>query len=197
MEDQIAKLFAESARAVSAAGSHLPGRIARAVEMIVACCKSGGSVLLFGNGGSAADAQHIACELVGRFMLDRPPIRAQALSTDTSSLTAISNDYGYDGVFARQVEACGRAGDVAVGLSTSGNSANVVAALAKAREIGMSTIAFTGDGGGECAGLADVLLDPTHPQWEFSDEQKGKYWENSNDSKLSTVTNPLSADAAV
>jgi D-sedoheptulose 7-phosphate isomerase len=115
-------------------------------------------VLIFGNGGSAADAQHIAGELVGRFFLERPAYRAVALTTDTSVLTAVGNDYGFDQVFARQVEALGRVGDVAIALSTSGNSANVVEGLKQARKQGMRTIAFTGEGGGKCRDLADVLL---------------------------------------
>lgn len=111
--------------------------------------RANGKILFFGNGGSAADAQHLACELEGRFYLDRPALPALALTVNTSSLTAIGNDYGYEVVFARQVEAIGRRGDVAVGISTSGNSANVVAALRKARELGLVTMGFTGRGGGK------------------------------------------------
>lgn len=159
MEDKIRDLFAESADAVSQAAQHLTGRIGQAVELIVACYRDGGGVLIFGNGGSAADAQHIACELVGRLMFDRPALKAQALSTNTSSLTCLANDYDYESVFARQIEACGCDRDVAIGLSTSGNSANVVAGLARARELGLKTLAITGAGGGKCAELADVLLD--------------------------------------
>ncbi len=159
MKDPIGSLFDEAANTILQAGEHLADRINQAVEIIVACYESGGGLLLFGNGGSAADAQHIACELVGRFMLDRPPLKAQALSTDTSSLTSIANDYDYETTFARQLQAQGGPDDVAVGLSTSGNSPNVVAGLAMARQIGMKTIALTGCGGGKCAELADVLLD--------------------------------------
>jgi len=159
MEAEIAKLFDESLAAIGSAKDHLAGPIAQAVRIIIDCYKAGGGLFTFGNGGSAADAQHIACELVGRFMLDRPPLKAQALSANTCSLTCLANDYDYERTFSRQLEACGRAGDVAVALSTSGNSANVVAALAKARQIGMKTIALTGPGGGKCAKLADVLLD--------------------------------------
>lgn len=159
MEDQIRSMFDEAGEAIRQSCTHLTERISQAVEVIVQCYESGGGVLLFGNGGSAADAQHIACELVGRFMFDRAPLKAQALSANSSSLTCVANDYGYETVFARQIEACGTEHDVAIGLSTSGDSPNVVAALAKARELGMKTIAFTGPGGGKCAEFADVLLD--------------------------------------
>jgi D-sedoheptulose 7-phosphate isomerase len=127
--------------------------------MIVSCVRAGGGVLLFGNGGSAADAQHIAGELVGRFLRDRAPIKALALTTDSSILTSLANDSGYEGVFSRQVEALGAPGDVAAALSTSGDSPSVAAGLAAARRIGMKTLALTGEGGGRCAELADVLLD--------------------------------------
>ena len=159
MKETIRKAFNDSIDAIRQTQEHLSERIAQAVEIIVACYESGGGLLLFGNGGSAADAQHITCELVGRFKFDRPPLKAEALSANTSSLTCIGNDYDYESVFARQLEANGTDRDVAIGLSTSGNSPNVVAALAKARQIGMKTIALTGPGGGKCAELADVLLD--------------------------------------
>jgi len=159
MQEQVRTLFAESAAIIDQAGRRLSDRIVQAVQLIVACYESGGGVLVFGNGGSAADAQHIVGELVGRFMFDRPPLKAEALSTNTSSLTCLANDYDYESVFARQIEANGTDKDVAIGLSTSGNSANVVAALAKAREMRMKTIALTGHGGGKCAEFADVLLD--------------------------------------
>jgi D-sedoheptulose 7-phosphate isomerase len=159
MIDEIRRLFDESAATAGKAREHLAARIAEAVGIITDACKSGRGVLLFGNGGSAADAQHIAGELVGRFLSERRPLRAEALSTDTSVLTAIANDYGYESVFARQIEAKGSRGDVAVAITTSGNSPSVVAGLAKARQLGMRTIALTGAGGGKCAALADVLLD--------------------------------------
>lgn len=159
MEDPIRRLFDESLGTIRLAREQLGDRIRQAADIIVASYRSGGGLLLFGNGGSAADAQHIACEMVGRLMFDRPPLKAEALSTNTSSLTCIANDYDYDTLFARQVQANGTGRDVAMGLSTSGNSPNVVAALAKAREMGMKTIALTGHGGGKCAALADVLLD--------------------------------------
>jgi len=159
MSERVRAIFDEARAALAAARDRLAGRIAEAAERIVAAYEAGGGVLLFGNGGSAADAQHIAAELVGRFRRERRALRAEALTANTSSLTAIANDYDYERVFARQIEAAGRAGDVAIGLSTSGNSANVVAGLERARELGLKTIALTGAGGGRCAAVADVLLD--------------------------------------
>ncbi|MCP4376868.1 MAG: SIS domain-containing protein, partial [bacterium] len=117
-----------------------------------------GGLCAFGNGGSAADAQHIVAELVGRFLIDRKPLRAQALTTDTSILTSVANDYEFDTIFSRQVEAFGHPGDIAFGISTSGNSPNVLAGLQKAKQLGMKTIALTGPGGGKCAQFADLLL---------------------------------------
>jgi len=114
--------------------------------------------LLFGNGGSAADAQHIAAEFVGRFLPDRVPLPALSLATDTSALTAISNDYGFGAVFARQVQALGNAGDIALGISTSGNSSNVLEAMDAARGKAMMTIGFTGHDGGKMTGHCDVLF---------------------------------------
>jgi D-sedoheptulose 7-phosphate isomerase len=113
---------------------------------------------LFGNGGSAADAQHIAAEFVGRFIPDRVPLPALSLATDTSALTALGNDYGYNTVFSRQVEALGNAGDVAIGISTSGNSPNVLEAVDAARKKGLFTIGFTGSDGGKMKGRTDVLF---------------------------------------
>ena len=121
--------------------------IVAAAEAIVAALKNGRSVLVFGNGGSAADAQHFAAELVGRYEQERKAWPAVALTTDTSALTAIGNDYGFDRVFARQIEALGRSGDVALGISTSGNSPNVLRALETAAARGLVTIALTGRGG--------------------------------------------------
>jgi D-sedoheptulose 7-phosphate isomerase len=159
MRDDIRSRFDEHLSVVRLTEEHLAGRIERAVEVLTEALKAGGGVLIFGNGGSAADAQHFACELVGRFLRERPAMRAEALGPDSATLTSIANDYGYEQIFARQVLGKGRPGDVAVGLSTSGNSANVCAGLAAARQAGMKTIALTGSGGGQCAELADVLLD--------------------------------------
>ncbi len=120
--------------------------------------RQGGKVLLFGNGGSAADAQHIAAELVSRFLHDRKALPAIALTTDTSILTSVANDYAYDQVFARQIEALGKQGDVAVGISTSGNSPNVLKAVARAREMGLTTVGLTGRSGGALKDAVDWCL---------------------------------------
>jgi len=125
---------------------------------IVDCYRRDGKTLFCGNGGSAADAQHLAAELSGRYYYDRPPLFAEALHVNTSYLTAVANDYSYEEVFSRLLGAMGRKGDVLIGLSTSGNSGNVVKALNKAREIGMITVGFTGEGGGKMAALCDHLL---------------------------------------
>ncbi|MDR2054664.1 MAG: SIS domain-containing protein [Desulfovibrio sp.] len=124
-----------------------------------ACIDGGGKILLCGNGGSAADAQHLAAEFVNRFLADRPALPAIALTTDTSCLTAIGNDSDFSRIFARQVEALGRRGDMLIGISTSGSSANVVAALRAARAAGVRTAGLTGLGGGDMAPLCDILLD--------------------------------------
>jgi len=129
--------------------------IARAMT---ATLRAGGKILWCGNGGSAGDSQHLAAELVGRFRRQRRGLASLALTTDSSALTSIANDYGYEAVFSRQVEALGVAGDLLVGISTSGNSQNVVAALEAARSQGLTTVAFTGAGGGRMAKLADHLF---------------------------------------
>lgn len=146
------------------AGTLAP-EVARAGESLAAALKSGGKALACGNGGSAADAQHFAAELVGRFERERPGLPAVALSTDTSALTAIANDYAYEAVFAKQVEALGRAGDVLVAISTSGSSPNVVAAVKAARAKGLAVIALTGRDGGKMAamlGPGDIHLNVPH-----------------------------------
>jgi D-sedoheptulose 7-phosphate isomerase len=127
-------------------------------EAIVAALRAGNRLLIIGNGGSAADAQHISAEIVGRYKQDRPAWAAIALTTDTSALTAISNDYGFDQVFARQVEGFGQRGDVLLALSTSGRSANILAALRTARDLGLATIGFTGSKGEAIGALCDHLL---------------------------------------
>lgn len=126
-------------------------------NLLVGAFKRGNKVLLFGNGGSAADAQHIACELAGKFYLDRPPLPAIALTTNASILTAIANDYGYGEVFARQVMALVKEGDIVIGISTSGNSPNVLRGIEEAKRLGAITIAFTGQGG-RLKELADYVL---------------------------------------
>ncbi|MCP4327573.1 MAG: SIS domain-containing protein [Alphaproteobacteria bacterium] len=129
---------------------------------LVACCarslRDGGKILLFGNGGSAADCQHLATELTVRYSRDRAPIAALALTTDSSALTAGGNDLGFDQIFARQVRALGRAGDVAIGISTSGRSANVISGLQAARDMGLMAAALGGGDGGDLPGLAEPLL---------------------------------------
>ena len=135
-----------------------PAQIALAVDLLVERFSAGNKLLVCGNGGSAADAMHICAELVGRFFKDRQALPAIALSADPAILTAWSNDYGYEFVFSRQVEALAKSGDIVWGISTSGNSKNVVGALKRARELGASTIALTGEGGGAMADYADVLL---------------------------------------
>jgi D-sedoheptulose 7-phosphate isomerase len=130
-----------------------------AVEAWTTCLQQDGKVLFCGNGGSAADAQHLAAELSGRFYHDREPLFAEALHVNTSYLTAVANDYSYEDIYARLLIAKGRKGDVLVGLSTSGNSENVVRAMQKAKDIGMVNVALTGVGGGKMAGLADIWIE--------------------------------------
>jgi D-sedoheptulose 7-phosphate isomerase len=129
-----------------------------AAKLCLDCLKNGNKILLFGNGGSAADAQHIAAELVGRYKTERKGLAAIALTTDTSALTAISNDYGYDCVFDRQVEALANTGDVAIGISTGGSSANVASALKLAKDLDCKTIGFSGRGGGVMNELCDINI---------------------------------------
>ena len=132
--------------------------IAGAAEAMIKTLRGGGKIMLCGNGGSAADAQHLAAELVGRYRKDRAPLAALALTVDTSALTAIANDYAFEEVFARQVTGLGRPGDLLLALSTSGDSANVLAAVAAARANGIATVALTGAGGGRLAPLADLAI---------------------------------------
>jgi D-sedoheptulose 7-phosphate isomerase len=141
----------------------LLARVEDAVAACVQCIRAGGKLLLAGNGGSAAEAQHIAGELVSRFGFDRPGLAAVALTTDTSILTAIGNDCGYEKIFSRQVQALGRAGDVFVGYSTSGKSPNVLQAFETARAGGLICVGFTGNGGGPMQGLCHHLLEVPSP----------------------------------
>ena len=134
------------------------GKIQQAINLIVEAYKNGKKVLFCGNGGSAADAQHLSAELSGRFYYDRKPLYAEALHVNTSYLTAVANDYSYEDIFARILEAEGGEGDILVGISTSGNSSNVLKAFEVAKRKGMHTIAFTGIGGGKMADKSDVLL---------------------------------------
>ena len=132
-------------------------------EALIDCLKAGKKILFFGNGGSAADAQHLAAEFVIRYRLNRRALPALALSTDTSALTACGNDFGFDTVFSRQIEALANAGDVAIGISTSGNSPNVLAGLAAARTKGCITVSFTAESGGKAAALADIAFKAPTP----------------------------------
>jgi D-sedoheptulose 7-phosphate isomerase len=132
--------------------------IARAGALVAEALRAGGKLLICGNGGSAADAQHIAAELTGRFQRNRPALAAIALTTDSSALTAIANDFGYDVVFSRQVEALGRKGDVLLAISTSGNSPNIVLAAERARAQGMTVVGMTGPSGGKLASHADINI---------------------------------------
>ncbi|NOZ64077.1 MAG: D-sedoheptulose 7-phosphate isomerase [Caldiserica bacterium] len=128
------------------------------VNEFVKTIKGGGKIILFGNGGSAADAQHIACELVGRFKMERKGLPAIALTTNTSVLTSVANDYNFAHIFSRQLEALGNKGDIAVGISTSGKAENVIEGLKKARELGLTTVAFTGEAGDNLKKLSDICL---------------------------------------
>jgi len=132
--------------------------VSKVSEIMVEALIRGNKPILFGNGGSAADAQHIAAEFVGRFAFDRPALPALALSVNTSCVTAIGNDYGFDVIFARQIEALGRPGDVAIGISTSGNSPNVLSAVAVARKMGLHTVALTGAAGGVLKAAVDHCI---------------------------------------
>jgi D-sedoheptulose 7-phosphate isomerase len=136
--------------------------VVAAADAMLAAFGSGAKVLIFGNGGSAADAQHFACELVGKFLRERRALPAIALTADTTQVTAIANDYGFDRVFVRQIEAHGRPGDVAVGISTSGMSANVLAGLQFAKSRGLKTVAFTGGSGGSIGEAVDVHVNVPH-----------------------------------
>ena len=132
--------------------------VARAATALVKSLKNGGTAYFCGNGGSAADAQHLAAELAGRFALERPAMAGVALTTNTSSITAIGNDYGYEFVFSRQLEGLGKNGDVLVALTTSGNSKNILEAVKAARKLGMTVVGMTGEEGGEFAKLCDIAL---------------------------------------
>ena len=158
----VAATLREAAHLHETAARVSAGAVAAAVETLSAALGSGGKVLIFGNGGSAADAQHFACELVGRFLRERQALAAIALTTDASTMTAVANDYGFDRVFVRQIEALGRPGDVAIGISTSGSSANVLAGVQYAKSRGLKTVAFTGGNGGPIGAAADVHVNVPH-----------------------------------
>jgi len=155
---QIKDILQESALVKKAIADKYSDLIGAIAELIINAYRNGGKVVLFGNGGSASAAQHIAAELVGQFLIDRQPLPAIALNTNTSILTAIANDYGFDLVFARQVEAMVRSVDVVIGISTSGNSPNVVDAIRVAKEKGAKTVGLTGITGGRLATIAELTL---------------------------------------
>ena len=158
--DRVREYLLETSRTAARTADECGAQILGATAAIVESLRGGGKLLLCGNGGSAGDAQHLATEFVSTLTLDRPrdAIAAIALTTDTSLLTAVANDYGFEHVFARQVEALGREGDVLIGISTSGNSANVVKAFERARAAGLRTIALTGESGGGLDPLADIEI---------------------------------------
>ena len=155
MKDRIIGIFDESARVKASFARENADRIIEVVRIIVAAFRGGKKVVLFGNGGSSTDASHIAAEFVNRFLIDRPPLPAIALNTDPAVITSISNDFGYDQVFSKQLAALGHEGDVVIGISTSGNSPNVIKALEVAKKGGMHTVVLTGGSGGKLAGMAD------------------------------------------
>lgn len=167
LQARVAAHFAESIAAKQQAVEVLAEPTAEAAQLMINCLMNDGKILVCGNGGSAADAQHFAAEMTGRFEKERMELAAIALTTDTSALTAIGNDYGFDHIFSKQVRALGRPGDILMGISTSGNSANIIEAIHAAHERDMQVIAFTGRDGGKIAGLLkdnDVLLNAPHPR---------------------------------
>jgi len=155
MKEQAIKAFDESASVKRQFVHEHAERIEQVVKLIATAFREGRKVLLFGNGGSATDAAHIAAEFVGRYHRDRVPLPAIALATDIAAITCIANDYGYEELFARQIRAHGQKGDVAIAISTSGNSPNVLKGVEAARAIGLTTIAWTGGSGGKLAGMVD------------------------------------------
>ena len=157
LKESVARSLKEGAELRLKMAETISAEIVAAAEAIAEAFKAGRKLLLFGNGGSAADAQHIAAEFMNRFLIERPPLPAIALTTDTSVLTSIANDYAFDEVFSKQLKALGKKGDVALGITTSGSSGNVLKALRAAKKLGMTTIALTGDGG-KAASLADIPL---------------------------------------
>jgi D-sedoheptulose 7-phosphate isomerase len=144
------------------------------VDWVIDCFRSGNKLMICGNGGSAADAQHLAAEFVNRFLINRAPLPAIALTTDTSILTSVGNDFSYDDIFAKQVEALGKSGDILLGISTSGNSPNVVRAFDAAKKIGVRTVVLTGGSGGRLAGEAELVL--TVPSAKTPHIQEAHLW---------------------
>lgn len=158
LHENVIQQLAESATVKRDLAERDAGQIVEFFQRVIGCLRQGGKILFCGNGGSAADAQHLAAELVGRFGKGKPPLAAIALTTDTSVLTCLSNDYSFDDIFAKQVQALGKKGDVLVSISTSGKSENIVRAARCARELGLFTVALTGSGGGALAEVAELCL---------------------------------------
>jgi len=158
MRDRIKDILLESIQVKEELLRTSIGKIIEITDIVIDCLKKNGKVILFGNGGSASDSQHIAAELVGRFKKDRNALSAIALTTNTSILTSLANDYGYEVVFAKQIEALGRKNDVVIGISTSGKAKNVVLGIKQAKKMGLKAIALTGADGGELAKLTDISL---------------------------------------
>lgn len=158
MRERIQEIVLESIQVKEELLKTEVSRILEIVQIIIEALKKGGKLIVFGNGGSASDAQHIAAELVGRFKKDRPALAALALNTNTSIITALANDFGYDIVFSRQIEALAKKGDVVLGISTSGRAKNVVLAIKQAKKMGIKTVALTGGDGGELAKAADTSV---------------------------------------
>jgi D-sedoheptulose 7-phosphate isomerase len=158
VEDEILSIFTQSTDVKDRFIGESLDSLTAVIRVVARALEEGNKVLLFGNGGSAADAQHIAAEFVNRFSMERPPLPAISLVTDTSVLTSISNDYSFSEVFAKQIKALGTSGDIAIGLSTSGNSVNVLRGFEVAREIGLVTVALAGNNGGRMAETADYAL---------------------------------------
>jgi D-sedoheptulose 7-phosphate isomerase len=158
MDSMISKRFKESGEVKARFLKENLPKMLEVIKLVSQSFEGGNKLLLFGNGGSAADAQHIAAEFVNRYIIDRPPLPAIALTTDTSVLTSVSNDSSFNEIFSRQIKALGKEGDVAIGISTSGNSPNIVKALEVAKEMGIKTIALAGNDGGTMAKIADVSL---------------------------------------
>jgi D-sedoheptulose 7-phosphate isomerase len=160
MKEIVQKQLAQSIATMQAvlADDRIAEAIVRLSELTAASMKSGGKLLVAGNGGSAADSQHLVAEFVGRLVVNRPALRAIALTTDTSILTAVGNDFSFDHVIERQVEALGAPGDIFLGISTSGNSKNILKAVCLAKKMGLTTVGFTGNNGGEMARLCDLSV---------------------------------------
>ena len=156
--NHVLRALQEGAEIRTQVGRDCGSHIVQAATVMVQALKAGGKLMFFGNGGSAADAQHLAAEFVGRFVIDRPGLAANALTTDSSCLTAVGNDLGFDQVFARQIEALGRPGDVAIGISTSGNSPNVIEAIRKAIKHGLRTIGISGNDGAALAQSVEIPI---------------------------------------